>query len=157
MIQKKILGIVGQGYVGTAVKEGMIESFPNILHYDKFHSEKSNVENVESLLEKSEIVFICLPTPMKKSGECDTSIIESEISYLNSKVKDNSKILVIKSTVPPGTTESFSKKFKNIKIIFNPEFLTELNYLEDFKNQDRIILGGDQNSCDTLEKIYSVV
>ena len=52
------------------------------------------------------------------------------------------KIFVIKSTVPPGTTEKLNEKYKNFNIIFNPEFLTEANFIEDFRNQNRIILGG---------------
>ena len=51
-------------------------------------------------------------------------------------------IVVIKSTVPPGTTEQLNNRYENINVIFSPEFLTEANHIEDFKNQTRIILGG---------------
>ena len=94
-------------------------------------------------------IFICVPTPMNKNGKCNTNIVESVVSQLDTLSKSNDRkptdtILIIKSTVPPGTTEILDKKYKNVKVCFSPEFLTEANFIEDFKNQSRIIIGGNR-------------
>ena len=68
-----------------------------------------------------------------------------------------SKILIIKSTVPPGTTLKLNKSLKTKNILFNPEFLTEANFIEDFKNQNRIIIGGTPDKCKILENLYKEV
>ena len=65
--------------------------------------------------------------------------------------------MVIKSTVPPGTTDKLHSKSRGLDIIFNPEFLTEMNFIEDFKNQSRIILGGVRRGTSILRQIYSKV
>ena len=151
------IGILGQGYVGTAVKEIFKKHFKDIKYYDKYFIEKSNVTSLEELALISDFIFLCLPTPMMSNGECDISIIEKELSRLNELADKSPITIVIKSTIPPGTTKSFNQKFSNLSIIFNPEFLTELNFIEDFKNQDRIILGGDSNQCTEITKIYNEV
>jgi UDPglucose 6-dehydrogenase len=67
------------------------------------------------------------------------------------------RIVVIKSTVPPGTTASLNQTFgPTLSVVFNPEFLTEANPVEDFKNQDRIIIGGSPEAAQTVADIYSV-
>ena len=107
------------------------------------------------MTENCDIIFVCVPTPMKKDGSCDTSIVESVIKDI-----DRSKrkiIVVIKSTIPPGTTNRLNKKYKRLSIIFNPEFLTEANFIEDFKNQTRIILGGTRKGTNKLRQIYGLV
>ena len=132
------IGIIGFGFVGKSI----FEFFNNLLDVKVYDIKKNDI-TVDSIKELTDdrIIFICLPTPMKKTGECDTSIIESVISELNNlSFKSKSKV-IIKSTIPPGTTESFIKKYTNLEIGFNPEFLTEANSIEDFKNQDRIIIG----------------
>ena len=151
------IGILGQGYVGKAMKEVFINYFPDIKYYDKFDDEKSNVKSLDDLVEYSEIIFLCLPTPMHKNGKCDTSIIDNETDTINLLSKNKDLTVVIKSTIPPGTTEKLNKKNDNISIVFNPEFLTELNFLDDFKKQDRIVLGGEISECKKIEKLYKIV
>ena len=146
------IGIIGQGFVGNSVKEGLIDYF-QVNTYDLI-KEKSNVANMQELFAKSEIIFVCLPTPMKSSGECDTKIVDGVLSELNEYGKKN---IILKSTVPPGTSDKFSDKYTNLNIVFNPEFLTEANAVNDFINQDRIILGG--NSMEVLiyvEELFKV-
>ncbi len=151
------IGILGQGYVGTAVKEIFKKHFPDIKYYDKYFVQKSNVTSLEELASISNFIFLCLPTPMMSTGECDISIIEEELSRLNEFASRSPITVIIKSTIPPGTTESFNQKFSNLSIIFNPEFLTELNFIDDFKNQDRIILGGHKTECKKVKQIYNKV
>tara|TARA_Y100001970_G_scaffold83810_1_gene105893 strand:+ start:530 stop:1387 length:858 start_codon:yes stop_codon:yes gene_type:complete len=152
------IGILGQGYVGTAIREGFAPYYDSLNTYDKFLKEKSTVSSLKELVEKSKYIFVCVPTPMKNTGECDTSIVKNEIESINSICKEiDGRIVIIKSTVPPGTTNKLNKINKNINIIFNPEFLTELNFINDFQNQDRIILGGEKKFIDDLRQIYSRV
>ncbi len=137
-----MIGIIGQGFVGTAIKEGL-KNFYEIYTYD-IDSTKCN-SSLNEVLYSCDIIFQCLPTPMKKNGECDLSIVRSSLQNLDEIVRDNDfkkPIVIIKSTVPPGTTELLNNENENLNIIFSPEFLTEANHIEDFKNQTRIILGG---------------
>jgi UDPglucose 6-dehydrogenase len=156
------IGIVGQGYVGTAIKVGF-EPHYDLETHDKIKS-KSTCELFD-LVSRCNIIFVCVPTPMNKDGSCHTDIVESVIKEIDEVAmgwnevyrKDNKPIVVIKSTVPPGTTDRLHKKYKNVDVIFNPEFLTEANFLEDFKNQNRIILGGIRRGTTKLRQVYSKV
>ena len=145
------IGIIGQGFVGNAIFQ-KFKSFFNIYTYDLKKSLSNS--SFEFISVNCDIVFICLPTPMNQDGTCNISLVENTISDLN-KIKN--RIIVIKSTVIPGTTESLNEKFKNCSIVFNPEFLTERNAVQDFNNQSRIILGGPRPSTSILKQIYSRV
>ena len=137
------VGIVGQGFVGSAIKEGL-RNFHEVITYDKDHS-KSMATSLDQVVNNSEIIFVCVPTPMRISGECDTRILEDvvyEINQIASKTKSPKKTIVVKSTVPPGTTSRLDEKHNKINVAFSPEFLTEANSFDDFKNQTRIIIGG---------------
>ena len=67
---------------------------------------------------------------------------------------DNNNIAVIKSTVLPGTTEKFNKECNNLQVLFNPEFLTEANFINDFKNQNRVIIGGPRPGTTKVKNLY---
>ena len=149
------IGIVGQGYVGTAVKEVFSK------HYETNTFDLNGdctCKTLHELVNTSDIIFVCVPTPMKKDGSCDTSIVEGVVKDINETVNCNQdgKIVAIKSTIPPGTTNKLNKKCKNISVIFNPEFLTEANFIDDFKNQNRIIIGGERPSTTKLRQVYSL-
>jgi len=148
------IGVIGQGYVGTAIKLGFQEHY-KVLTYDKFDLAKSTHSKISDLVEETKIIFVCVPTPMRKDGTCYTGIVEEVIREINETADDH--IVVIKSTVPPGTTDRFNHEFSNVTVIFNPEFLTEENFLDDFKNQNRIILGGSRKGTNKLRQIYSKV
>jgi UDPglucose 6-dehydrogenase len=139
------IGIIGQGFVGTAVREGL-RNFYETFVFDINQSlcPQDLFLDLRNIVKKCDIIFQCLPTPMKKSGTCDLSIVKSSLENINllSSEINKSPIIVIKSTVPPGTCEKFNQDFQHLNIIFSPEFLTEANSIEDFKNQNRIILGG---------------
>ncbi len=153
------IGIVGQGYVGTAIKVGF-EPHYDLETYDKYDESKSTCE-LSDMVAECEVIFVCVPTPMDKDGTCHTNIVESVVEEIDEWVsryhKDIKPIIVIKSTVPPGTTTRLHKKYKGVDVIFNPEFLTEMNFIEDFKNQNRIILGGIRRGTNILRTVYSKV
>lgn len=145
------IGIIGQGFVGNAVYQ-KFKNFFNLYTFDIIE-ELSN-STFDELAENCDVIFTCLPTPMNKDGSCDTSILNDVLSRLN---EITTAIIVNKSTIPPGTTENLNKYFGNIQIIFNPEFLTERNAVNDFNNQNRIILGGPRPATTKIKQIYSTV
>ena len=102
-MKNKSIGIIGQGFVGSAIREGMKPYF-NVETYDIDESKGSSCSSLLELIDKSgEIVFVCVPTPMNKEGRCDTRIVETAISDINdvSKKLNRKTIAVIKSTVEP--------------------------------------------------------
>ena len=141
----KKFGIFGQGFVGNSIKEGF-KDYATVLTYDKYREDLSNA-TPEEIVKECDIIFSCVPTPMDaETGEASTHIVEEVITSIDQLATQLGKqpTIIIKSTVPPGTT-SFMNKYRasNCNVIFNPEFLTEANAVEDFKNQDKIILGAD--------------
>ena len=153
-----MIGIIGQGFVGNAVYQ-KFKNFYEVLTYDLDESKCNSTK--EELFNQCGYIFVCLPTPMNKDGSCNIDVVEGVIKQINKLLtdwkSDKKPIVVIKSTVPPGTTEKLHKKFKNVNVIFNPEFLTEANFIDDFKNQTRIILGGTRKGTNKLRQIYSKV
>ena len=145
------IGIIGRGSVGNAVYQKFKNCF-KVYTFDIIPELCNSSYN--DLIKNCKIIFVCLPTPMNKDGSCNVQLVKDVLSKLN---KETKAIIVNKSTVIPGTTESFNKEFKNLDIVFNPEFLTERNAIEDFNNQERIILGGPRPATTELKQIYSTV
>lgn len=140
------IGIIGNGFVGNAIYENLKNKF-NLLVYDidpvKTHN---SLEEVYS----SDIIFVCLPTPMKNAdgAECNLTIVNDFFDKIPLK---NKSLYVIKSTVPIGTTKTLRERRPDLDIVHSPEFLTASNAVEDFKNPDRNIIGGNS---EILEKLY---
>jgi len=151
-----MIGIIGQGFVGTAVKT-KFEKYFTVKTYDKYNNEGNST--LEDTVKSSLYVFVCLPTPMNNDGSCNTDIIEEVLDQVDliCDVNNDRKTIVLKSTVICGTTERLNQKYENLNIVFNPEFLTERNAIEDYNNQDRIILGGDRPYTTELKQIFSKV
>ena len=151
MKNKTTVGIVGQGFVGSAIREGL-DKFYKVMTYDLDKDKSRNTHN--DLINTSDIIFVCVPTPMRQNGKCDTRILKSVINRIDREVNgDRDPILVIKSTVPPGTTNMMSRETR-LKICFSPEFLTEANSFEDFKNQTRIIIGGPRPATGVVKSMF---
>lgn len=112
------------------------------------------VTYVEKLKNFSGIYFVCLPTPMFEDGSADLSIVEGVLDEL-ANVPGN-RIAVVKSTVPPGSTETWNKRLEGtgLRVIHCPEFLTEANALDDMRNQDRIILGGPRPYINKVKQLF---
>ena len=148
----KEIGIVGQGFVGTAVKKGFEDTV--IVHtYDKYKPSHSSCITLAELCNKTKVIFICVPTPMNLDGSCNTDIVTGVVSEID-EMCSSDHILVLKSTTPPGTTDFLNEMVKNVTIVFNPEFLTEANFLDDFKNQDRIIIGGPRPASSKVKNLF---
>ena len=141
------LGVIGHGYVGESQSFAFSPSF-DVRVYDK-----DSLKSTHSLNEvlDSDFIFVCVPTPMKKNGSQDLSFVESFF-----KTAKDGPIYIIKSTIIPGTTNLLNEKFKNLKIVFSPEFLTERTAKLDILTQTRIILGGDKDLTSKVRKIYNI-
>lgn len=152
------IGIIGVGIVGGATAH-VLRKEHDLYLYDKFKPEYNGEGKLEELARMSEVVFICVPTPMKKSGEIDYSAIYNSLESLNkeynSTVRTSSDLLVtIRSTAVSGTTDELARKYP-FRFAFNPEFLTEKNAVKDMENTDRIVLGvNDDRSKEDLLNIY---
>jgi UDPglucose 6-dehydrogenase len=158
-MSKEKIGIIGQGFVGSAVREGM-KHYYDIAAFDKDPSKfsSSGIDSIEDIVDNTDVTFLCVPTPMKKSGQCDLGILASALNEISSCVKTLNKegyIVVIKSTIPPGTTETLNSIYSNLDIVFNPEFLTEANANEDYKNQNRIVVGGERPGSTRVKAIFA--
>jgi len=94
---------------------------------------------------------VAVPTPQLESGECNTEILETVMQQLN-----NSKglLVIVKSTVPAYKLQKIQEECINLKIVYNPEFLTEKNYINDFVNPPMHVFGGINADTDAVEKLY---
>ncbi len=143
------IGIIGLGVVGSACKFG----FEKLGHKVDVHDIKLN-SKLDDVV-KSEIIFICVPTPQKDDGSCDTSIVEKVVFDIEQRLIPNcvykDPIIVIKSTVSPGTTRNLQEKTK-MKICFCPEFLRERCSITDFtENHDLCVIGTDD------KQVYNII
>ncbi|XOA42581.1 MAG: hypothetical protein ACKKMO_02100 [Candidatus Nealsonbacteria bacterium] len=141
------IGIIGIGYVGGALRNWFEkEEYPLFL-YDKY-KKIGSIENVN----KADIVFICVPTPFYKKGGYDDFAVSESLKNLSGK-----KTVIIKSTILPGSTEKFQKKFPQHKILFNPEFLRAKTAKKDFLNPKRQIIGVTKKSKSMAQKILGIL
>lgn len=150
------IGIIGRGFVGSAVANGFSSSTgydANIRIYDKDPSRSLN--SLEDTVNKSDFIFLSLPTPSNKDGSISLKILEDSLNEINAVNSNTENIVLLRSTVVPGTSEAFQKKFTNIRIVFNPEFLTERSAYFDFINQSRVILGGLLEHVEKVANLYS--
>lgn len=144
---KHKIGIIGIGMVGGALKKYFNNKGKRPLIYDKY-KKLGSIEQIN----KADIIFICVPTPFKPNKGFDLSIIENVCK----KIKGE-KIIVIKSTVIPGTTEFLQKKHSQHRFLFNPEFLTESTSDADMKYPDRQIIGYTKKSYNIAQDIMHLL
>jgi len=147
------IGIIGNGFVGSAILHGFILHTENIYVYDKDKNKSNN--SLEETLEESSIIFVCLPTPMFENGKADLSIIFNFFKDISTKKIDYSKkVFVLKSTIVPGTSGRLQKKYSDFNIVFNPEFLTERKARLDFINSSRVVLGGSKENTEKVKTLF---
>lgn len=138
------IGIAGFGMVGGALGKVL----PRATVYDPYKKIGSKEE-----INECECVFVAVPTPHdEKSGGFDLSVVEETLAFLTSN-----KIVVIKSTVLPGTTEYLQKKYPRHQILFNPEFLTEVTADQDMRYPDRQIVGFTELSYNVAGDIMALL
>ena len=141
---KRNIAVVGYGFVGKSIAHGfrncnLVIADPNL------------GTSTKDLLEFDGIfdaIFIAVPTPMGPDGKINSDIVEKVMDELSGL----DTILVLKSTVVPDTVEKLAQKYTNF--VYNPEFLTEKNALNDFVNPFMHVFGGEYGMSDVLTHIY---
>jgi nucleotide sugar dehydrogenase len=130
------IGVIGNGFVGSAVANGFNKY--NVKVFDK--NPNLSTHTLKDVVSQ-DFVFICVPTPMKDmmGDDCNLSIIES--CFRDIEEIGSNAILIVKSTVPIGTTSRLQSKHGSLNIVHSPEFLTAKFAKEDFLNADRHIVG----------------
>ena len=142
------LGIVGHGFVGSAVNQGFTKNIKKYIVDPKYYSSNT----IESLIQfKPNATFVAVPTPQLETGECNIDILQEVLQKLN---KYKGHLVIIKSTVPAYKLQAIQEECVDLRIVYNPEFLTEKNHIDDFQNPHMQILGGRNEDTDTVEKLY---
>ena len=140
----KKIGIIGRGFVGSAVEFGFsaqtgCDAIVKVFDKDP----KISLHSLSETINESDFIFVSVPTPSNSDGSINIDILHSVLSDIN-QINNSDNIILIRSTITPGTTRKFEKEFPKLKFVFNPEFLTERSAKYDFINQSRFILGGDK-------------
>ncbi|RZN34325.1 MAG: UDP-glucose/GDP-mannose dehydrogenase family protein [Methanophagales archaeon ANME-1-THS] len=172
------ISIIGSGWVGTAIGLGLAQLGNTVIFYDVV--EKKGLPNfsrdINYAITNSDVSFICVPTPTNAEGSIDLSYIQDAAKNVGRALADKERyhVIVVKSTVVPGTTEevvtpiverSSGKRVRRgeIGMCMNPEFLTEISgswsteegMKKDFFSEDRIVIGAyDSKAGDALEALY---
>jgi len=156
------IGVVGVGIVGGATAE-VLKNAHELFLYDKFKQEYNSEEKLNNLVKNAEIIFICVPTPMRITGEMDYSDIHNSMDQLIEelmKIGRNPQdiLVVIRSTAVSGATDKLARKYP-FRFAFNPEFLREKHAVEDMNNTDRVVVGAnDEKSisqlCDAYKPLF---
>lgn len=156
-----IIGQIGYGYIGRAVENLFMNcssgSCFHVVTYDKLTDDDSVFDLIVA---NSEIIFIAVPTPMEADGRCHLGIVESVLDRIVERAAALKRplsdfIVVVKSTIPPGSTERWKAERPGLRLVFSPEFLTEKNNLDDFMNAERLILGGDSDDCHPVARAFA--
>lgn len=151
------IGVIGWGFVGQATGKGFGTNKKNkIFMYDKI---KKTPFSLEEVVEKSEFIFVCVPTPMFSDySGMSMAIVDEVAGQIAKGASGTDKIVIIKSTVLPGTVASLAKKYPKVNWAMNPEFLTQSNANKDFLNPVRTVLGVSKKEVgERLKKLYQTI
>jgi len=149
MKRQKIAIIGSRGHVGTAMASMFWGNQDyQTIPYDLGLGTKETVNNCD-------LAIICVPTPQAKDGSCDTSIVEEVVAWIETP------LILVKSTIPPGTTEYLKKKYKK-RIVMSPEYVGESKYYtpEAWKNPlawPFQIFGGDKKDTAEITEIFKPI
>ena len=151
----KRIGIIGRGFVGTAVEYGFSDQTgcEAILKSYDINPTKST-HSLEETVNESDFIFLSVPTPSNTDGSMHLGILESALKDITEINKRKDNIILIRSTILPGTTSKLAKKFPKLNLVFNPEFLTERSAKFDFINQSRFILGGRKRNTGRVAELF---
>ena len=143
------IGVIGNGFVGKSLHV-LKNNHVNIMFYD-INPELCNPRGLSLVdMKKCEIIFVSVPTPMRPDGSVHLDIVQSIINQLNNLSYEG--FIVIRSTVLPGTCD-------DLNVYFMPEFLTERNYIADFKANPLWVFGllGTKDDIFFKEKIIKLL
>tara|TARA_Y100000310_G_scaffold204581_1_gene204811 strand:+ start:296 stop:1159 length:864 start_codon:yes stop_codon:yes gene_type:complete len=151
----KHIGIIGSGFVGSAVRYGFSPNVgvdARVRVYDKNPSKSTH--SLNDVVIESDIIFLSVPTPSNKDGTINVDIVDGALNDINVYSTSVDNIILLRSTVVPGTTRRLQEKYPNLRIVFNPEFLTERSANFDFINQTRFILGGNSDDIKEVSELF---
>ena len=154
-MNKPKIGIIGKGFVGSAVQHGFSPSVgcdAEVRVYDK--DPLKSLNTIDETINNSDFVFVSVPTPSNHDGSADLAILESALNDIADIITNKDTIILIRSTIIPGTTRNLQLKFNNLKLVFNPEFLTERSANFDFINQSRAIFGGEKANTNKVADLF---
>ena len=164
------IGIIGYGYVGSAVGHlcesnnlqfSVCDKLEKSGKFEYFNNIGNMITSIKSKNYCRNYYFIAVPTPSDITGACDTSILDQVIENISCYTTKQKDFVIIKSTITPGTSRILSAKYKSVNIIFCPEFLTEKNYLEDMYNANFVIVSNEDGRDDSegtgclFKRLYS--
>lgn len=141
------VAIVGLGFVG----QHMLKIFPDALQIDPPKRTPKGYGATESC----DLAIVCVPTPMRADGSCDTSIVESVVPQLKATV------ILVRSTVTPGTCDRIAEA-SGQRIVFAPEYMGESRYWtpaqfpqpRDPIGHGFMIIGGNDLDCSYVADIF---
>ncbi len=141
------VAIVGMGYVGTA----MLRIFPDAVQYD----EPRGIGSIAHV-DECDLAIVCVPTPPKDDGGCDTSIVERVCADMRTP------LVLIKSAVAPGTTDRIQAWYKG-GVAVSPEYIGESRYYvpdrfldpRDPLKHEFLILGGRDDVCGRIADVFA--
>ncbi len=140
-MQKPTILIIGYGMVG----KHLYKEFPWADIHDPLYQLQDKDKNWD-------LAFISVPTESLSDGSCDTSIVDKVVQ----EFKDRVKIFIIKSTIPPGTTDNLIKKY-NCDIVFSPEYYGITPHSNDIPPMNFITLGGDKYLTNQVAQLYMLI
>jgi UDPglucose 6-dehydrogenase len=148
----------------NGLKRGIIPIYePGLEEMVRRNTQDGRMEFTTSLrpaVEKSKIIFLCLPTPQSEDGSADLSHVLAVAEHIAEFINED-KIIVSKSTVPVGTVDKIKhairKKSKyEVEVVSNPEFLKEGTAIQDSLKPDRIVIGSrSKKAIAALSELYA--
>jgi len=157
---KANIGVIGYGVVGKAIAKGFSMK-GHTLYVDDVRNLQGVNSDKKEISRKAEYIFLCVNTPSKPNGECDLTNLSVAFREVVKEInkacwagaRNSYPLLVVKSTVPPGTTDKLAREYPFIAS--NPEFLRNKNALEDFLNPSRIVIGARKHKVrEDLVRLY---
>lgn len=149
------IGIIGRGFVGGAVQFGFSANTgcnAEVKVFDKNPNRSQN--SLDEVVNDSDFIFLSVPTPANLDGSVNLDIVDEALSSVNDIIINKDNIILLRSTMTPGSTAKFQEKYPQLRLVFNPEFLTERSANFDFINQSRYILGGEPEHTTKVAEMY---
>lgn len=144
----KKIAVIGLGRVGKAFSE-YVSNVYEVVGYDPKEHDSYPSQEIDSC----ELGVVCVPTPMLPDGRCDTSIVESAVEKLQCP------LILIKSTVAPGTTDYLREKYGK-RICFSPEYIGESAYhnpiYKSMEDVPFLIVGGDETDASAIFEVLEL-
>lgn len=167
--------VIGTGYVGLVTAIGLADAKHDVVCVDLNKERMEQLaqgiapiteEGIEEALQKnqsrltftteyprSDLYLVAVGTPERADGSCDLSAVQAVVKLIHSIQPDAA--VVLKSTIPPGTTESLQEMYPSLRFAMVPEFLREGTAIRDMRNPHRVVIGThDQGLAESLADLF---